>query len=286
MSIDKYLYEIIDDYKNADSEEEKAKIFNDFCSSIWSSKNKRRVYTKTIKFKVRSDLLESEIGQIFNAWSEVDYTGYKSMSKDTDWCSLIRQKINNLYTRYSDKEVILNKDYMDALRTPKRLYYRWVNGEAMNANELTVVIDDAIHNAKKLKAVYQKQKMELSWNDYKNKINEFLNKIFDNCKLIEDYEDKDVVNKLIYDFINEDNFYISYICNSLDGEMLKWQKEYYGVRDHQQYNRCQECGDLIEIKSRKDYSTKYCDKCRDIIVRRQTNERVKRYRERKRCNAS
>ena len=105
MNIDKYLYEIIDDYKNADSEEEKTEIFKDFCSSIWGSKNKRRTYTKTIKFKVRSDLLESEIGQIFNTWSEVSYTGYKAMTKDTDWCSLIRQKINNLYTRYFDEEV-------------------------------------------------------------------------------------------------------------------------------------------------------------------------------------
>ena len=69
MNIDKYLYEIIDEYKYANSEEEKLKIFNEFCSSIWSSENKRRVYNKTIKFKVRSDLLESEICHIFIAWS-------------------------------------------------------------------------------------------------------------------------------------------------------------------------------------------------------------------------
>ena len=284
MNIDKYLYEIIDSYKHASSIEEKNDIFNSFCSSIWSSKNKRRVYTKSIKFKVRSDLLESEIGQIFNTWSIVEYTGYKAMTSDTDWCSLIRQKINNLYTRYFDEEVILNKDYMNMLRTPKRLYYRWINGEEMNADELTTIIDDAVYNAKKLKAVYQKQKMTLSWSEYKTVIEEFLLKIFNNCKLIEDYETNSKLLN-IYDLSNEDNFYISYICKSVDGEMLKWQKKYYEIRDHKKYKRCEECGKMIEIKSKKDYSTKYCKDCRDKIIRKQTNERVKKYRSKK-CNAS
>ena len=154
-----YLYEIIDDYKNAQTTEEKNEIFNSFCSSVWGSKNKRRVYNKQIKFKVRSDLLETDIGQIFNTWSEIDYIGYKAMSKGFDWVSLIRQKVNNLYTRYCDKEVILNKDYMELLRTPKNLYFRWTKGFELNANELTSLIEDSIYKAANLKTYYQKQKM-------------------------------------------------------------------------------------------------------------------------------
>ena len=115
-NIDKYLYEIIDDYKHSDSDEEKSDIFKSFCSSIWSSENKRRVYTKTIRFSVRKDLLQTDVGQVFDVWSEVEYTGYKAMTKETDWCSLIRQKVNNLYTRYFDKDVILKKDYMSLLK--------------------------------------------------------------------------------------------------------------------------------------------------------------------------
>ena len=64
-----YLYEIIEDYKNAKSQSEKDEIFNSFCNAIWSSKNKRRIYTKAIKFYVRKDLLDTELGQIFDAWS-------------------------------------------------------------------------------------------------------------------------------------------------------------------------------------------------------------------------
>lgn len=285
MNIDKYLYEIIDDYKNTDSEEEKARIFNDFCSSIWGSKNKRRTYTKTIKFKVRSDLLETEIGQVFNTWSDVDYVGYKAMSKDTDWCSLIRQKINNLYTRYFDEDVILKKDYMDLLKTPKNLYYRWIKSSEfeVSADELTSIIEDSIYKASELKSVYQKQKMKLSWEEYKEITEEFLKRIFYNCKPIEDYEIENLTNKYIYELANEDNSYIKYFCDSLESYMLNYQKEYYYLKRgrNKQYKRCKECGCLIEITGNKK---NYCEDC---AKRRKTESNKisdKKYKNKKREN--
>lgn len=260
VNIDKYLYELIDEYKHSDSEEEKNDIYKSFCSSLWSSENKRRIYTKTIRFTVRKDLLKTDIGQIFDIWSEVEYKGYKSMSKETDWCSLIRQKINNLYTRYFDKEVILNKDYMCLLNTPKRLYYQWLDGIEMDPEELTQIIDDTIDNAEKLKTKYQNQKMKLSWDEFKKIIEVFLQKCLDNCKLIEDYENKTKMSN-IYGFMNEDNFYISYFCKTLEGEMLKWQKQYYGVKRGRniKYKRCNICGRLIE---KVGNNTQYCVDCK------------------------
>lgn len=258
------MYEIIDSYKNADSEEEKNGIFNSFCSSIWGSKNKRRVYTKTIKFKVRNDLLESEIGQIFNVWSEVDYIGYKAMTQDTDWCSLIRQKINNLYTRYFDEEVILKKDYMNLLKTPYNLYYRWIKGADMNADELTDIIEDSIYKASELKAVYQKQKLKIkkSWNEYKKLVEGFLRKAFNNSKLIDEYENENLTSKYIYEFASEDNFYIKYICDCLEGEMLNWQKDESKLKRgrNKKYKNCKECGAMIENIGK---NTQYCHKCKE-----------------------
>ncbi len=271
-SIDKYLYEIIDDYKHSDSDEENDDIFKSFCSSIWSSENKRRVYTKTIRFSVRKDLLQTDVGQVFDVWSEVEYTGYKAMTKETDWCSLIRQKVNNLYTRYFDKEVILKKDYMNLINTPKRLYYQWIDGIEMDTDELTTIIDDAIDDAQKLKITYQKQKMELSWSEYKKVVEGFFQRCFENCKLIEDYE-KDSKYYGIYDFINEDNFYIKYFCKSLESYMQNYQKQYYGLyikgsKDKKyKIKRCQSCGKMIE----KSHNRKiYCDDCRE-------NMRLNRY---------
>jgi hypothetical protein len=257
MNIDNYLYEIIDDYKSCDTEKERNNIFKLFCSSIWASDNKRRTLTKVIKYKVRKDLIDSDIGKIFDMWSEVEYTGYKSMTKSTDWVSLIRQKVNNLYTRYFDKEVILKKDYMNLLNTPKKLYFQWIDGVEMDLNELTTVIDDSINEAQKLKEIYQKQKMELSWSEYKKVIEGFLKRCFDNCKLIEDYE-KNSKYFGMYDFMNEDNFYIKYFCKSVECEMMKWQKKYYCVRDHKKYKTCKCCGCIIEDTGNKKM---YCNKC-------------------------
>jgi hypothetical protein len=193
-------------------------------------------------------------------WSEIEYKGYKAMSKNTDWSYLIRQKVNNLYTRYFDEEVILKKDYMKLLSTPKKLYLQWVDGAEMDAESITTAIDDALDEAIKLKEKYQKQKMTLSWSEYKKIVEGFFKRCFDSCKLIEDYE-KEVNYFGIYDFINEDNFYIKYICKSLEGELKKYEKRYNNLPQNSRkgYKRCQLCGCLIEVTGKNH---KYCSNCK------------------------
>ena len=271
---DLFLYEIIEDYKEAKTEEEKDDIFKSFCSSIWSSDNKRRIYKKSIRFNVRKDLLQTELGQVFDVWSDIEYTYYKSMIKDENWHSIIRQKINNIYTRYFDKEVILNKEYMNLLKIPKKLYYQWISGIDMNAETVTELIDDAIDNARKTKSKLQQEKMSLSWNEYKKVIEEFLRRCFDNCKLIGEYEDKTKIIT-IFNFLTEDNFYVGYICRSLEGEILKWQKKYYNIRDHKKYSRCKQCGSMIEKTGNKRL---YCDKCAKAKERERKRKIAYKYR--------
>lgn len=271
---DLFLYEIIEDYKEAKTEEEKNEIFNSFCSSIWSSDNKRKIYKKSIRFNVRKDLLQTELGQVFDVWSDIEYTYYKSMTKDENWCSIIRQKINNIYTRYFDKDVILGKEYMDLLKTPKKLYYQWISGIDMNADIVTELIDDAIDKAEKEKAKLQKEKMSLSWSEYKKVIEEFLRRCFDNCKLIGEYEDKTKIVTIL-NFLTEDNFYVGYICKSLEGEILKWQKKYYGVRDHKKYSRCERCGSIIEKTGNRRM---YCEQCAKEKERERKRKIASKYR--------
>ena len=274
-----FLYEIIEDYKEAENNEVKDEIFNSFCSSLWASDNKRRTYMKTIHFKVRKDLLNTELGQVFNTWSGIEYRYYKSMTKEENWCAIIRQKINNIYTRYFDKEVILNKEYMDLLKKPKLMYFDWLSGTEMDADTVTDIIDDTIDKAEKLKQRFQMEKMTLSWNEYKKVIEGFLRRCFDNCKLIGEYEDK---TQLVsnYDFITEDNFYVKYINRSLNAYFQNYQKDYYSVRrgHNNKYFRCRRCGGIIERKNKHDYSSIYCNDCKKIKIKEQTKERVKRHR--------
>lgn len=268
---DLFLYEIIEDYKEAKTKEEKNEIFNSFCSSIWSSDNKRKIYKKSIRFNVRKDLLQTELGQVFDVWSDIEYTYYKSMTKDENWHSIIRQKINNIYTRYFDKEVILGKEYMDLLKTPKKLYYQWISGVDMNAETVTGIIDDTIDNAQKVKVKLQKEKMSLSWNEYKKVVEEFLRRCFDNCKFIGEYEDKTKINTML-DILTEDHFYVGYICRTLENYFKNYQKEYYGVRrGHGNiYSRCKQCGSVIEKTGNKRL---YCDQC----ARERELQRYKKY---------
>lgn len=269
-----FLYEIIEEYKDANSIEEKNEIFNSFCSSIWASNNKRRTYMKVIRFKISKNLLDTELGQVFDTWSEIEYKYYKSMTKDENWCSIIRQKINNIYTRYFDKEVILNKEYMNLLKKPKCLYFDWVSGIEMNADEVTNIIDDAIDKAENLKHRFQMEKMTLSWNEYKKIVEGFLRRCFDNCKLINEYEDETQIMSN-YDFMTEDNFYVRYINRSLDGEIRKYQKRYYGVRDHKKYKRCDDCASLFELKSANQHR---CPICQSKYNRKNKTEKQRKYR--------
>ncbi len=273
---DSFLYEIIEDYKESKTEEEKDEIFRSFCSSIWSSDNKRRIYKKSVRFNVRKDLLQTELGQVFDTWSDIEYTYYKSMTKDENWRFIIRQKVNNIYTRYFDKEVILGKEYMSLLKVPKKLYYQWISGIDMETATVTGIIDDAIDNAGKVKLRLQKEKMSLSWNEYKKFVEDFLMRCFDNCRLIGEYEDNTKINTRL-DFLTEDHFYVSYICRTLEGYFKNYQKEYYGVRrGHGNiYSRCKQCGSIIEKTGNKRM---YCNKCAIEKERKRKREIAHKYR--------
>lgn len=275
---DKYLYEIIEDYKETDSKEEKNEIFNSFCSSIWSSSNHRRKYVKTIHFTVRKDLLDTELGRVFDTWSSIEYTYYKSMTKEQNWCSLIRQKINNIYIRYFDKDVILAKEYIDLLKLPKQMYYDWISGTEMDAGLVTDIIDDAIDKSLKVKEHLKKEKMEISWDNYKKVIEEFLLKCFDNCRLTCDYEDKSSVSSM-YDFFTEDHFYVKYFNRCLDGSIKDYEKRYYNLPQSSRigYKKCSLCGNMYQLKSKHDYSSKYCKLCkREMLLEKYSKYNKKR----------
>ncbi len=275
-----FLYEIIEDYKNEEAPEEKKKIVDSLCALIWSSANKRRLCKKSVRFHIPEKLADTDTGRVFTAWSEVEYTGYKSMTKDENWHSILRQKVNNIYTRYFDWEVILDKKYMDLLKTPKRLYYEWISGMDMEPATLTDLIDDAMDMAAKEKVRLQKEKMDLSWHDYKITVNGFIKKCLDNCKLIEEYEDSSLLTTRL-DLLTEDHFYTAYFCKTLEQYFRNYQKQYYGLRrGHQnRYTRCIQCGALIEKTNNR---IRYCRTCSRQLNQKEAKNRMRTYRRNRR----
>lgn len=266
-----FLYEIIEDYKEAATQDEKDRILGSFCSLVWSSDNKRRLYKRSIRFKVGKELLHTELGQVFDLWSHVEYPNYKSMTKSGRWQDLIRQKANNIYTRYFDKEVILGKEYIDLLKTPKRLYYQWISGTQMDVAAAAEMIRLAMDASVTVKKRLQLEKMELSWQEYKKVTEGYFKRCFDNSKLIWEYEDHLKINTTL-DFLTEDHFYVKYICRTLENYFRNYQKEYYHVRrGHGNiYTRCKQCGAMIEKTGNKRL---YCKQC----ARKNNLERYQRY---------
>ena len=274
--ITRYLYEIIEDYQNAASVSEQNEIFASFCQMLWACENKRRTYYKNIRFSVRKDLRNTAPGQMFGRWNQITYKGYQSKTKETDWCSLIRQKINNLYSRYFDKEIILEQAYLHLLATPKRLYYQWISGIEKDPGQCEEDIRAAMEQAEQLYTVCRQAKMELSWNDYKKLTETFLRRIFDNCRSIEHFE-SETSFATMYDFIEEDHFYIRYFCKSLSGYMSNYRKAYYGIKRgrNKTYVTCRLCGRLMEKTNNRIL---YCSQCRVIRNREKTRESMRRIR--------
>lgn len=269
-----YLYEIIEDFKASPTQDLQKEIFRSFCSCLWASQNKRKTYTKAMSFKVRKDLLNTELGQLFAGWSRVEYNYYKKTADTKGWKDMLRQRTNNIYTRYFDREIILSPEYMTLLKTPKSLYYSWIQGASANVSEVSRQIEEAMEEASRIRERLQKEKMSLPWKDYKKLTEDLLFKAFANCRLLEDYESVSSFSGQV-DFLTEDHFYVKYFGKCLEGGILNYQKKYYGVRSHKAYGRCIDCGFLFE---RKANNQRRCPTCQASYNRYNKTQKQKKYR--------
>lgn len=242
---DYFLYELLEDYQNEQNEKEREAIFQSFCSAIWNSFNVRHIYHKSIRYYIKKSLAATDLGAIFSVWSDVEYLSVKRISKETDFISLIRQKVNNLYTRYFDPSICLKREYLELLKTPKRLYYEWQSGTAFSPEEATRQIDDAMEAAELVKKKYGMQKMELSWEDYQTFISGCFRKLFNNYVPSQELP-KSSSLYLDTDLWGEDNLCISYFCKSLDGYLKDYQKCYYHLSKRGKNERCVDCGTLFK----------------------------------------
>jgi hypothetical protein len=204
------------------------------------------------------------------------------MTKNNDYISLIRQKVNNIYTNLFDERVVLKKEYMDLLGTPKRLYHQWINGDSFSPDDVVCKIESAMLDAVDVKDKYARQKLKLSWGDYKKLCETYFRKMFDNYICLDSYEDKRKI-MVSNGCWSEDNFCVSYFCKGLDGYFRNYEKEASGlyVRGSKNKNykikRCVNCGRLIKNTGNKKM---YCDECRKI----KDKERYLRYNKKRTTN--
>lgn len=254
---EQHLYEIIEDYKYSNSQE-REQILKMYMKALWGNANKRRFKTKTISFKILDKNLPDNINKLFKAYTSTSFSYYQTTTTKTDHYSLVHQKINNLYSYYFDVKFCVNIDYFQALRVPKQLYYEYIQGVKYEEKEIREVIAQANKDRDFHKMKSDREKMSLSWREYKKIIEGYMKTIFENYS-----EDNNFDLFVSNSNINEDNRVIKYICTSLQGYMKNYQKEYYGISrgNNQTYGRCVDCGAMF-VESKNKRKTR-CDACND-----------------------
>ncbi len=259
---EKYLYEVLDDYKTSENQDE---IFRCFIDKIWHSSNTRQIYTKYIRFTMLPEIVNTDVGQVFYNYVNIPYIASKTMTSNTDYISLIRQKINNIYNNYCEPRLCTRKDYMELLHMPKITYYRWEKyHDEDDIDDLANRIKENLNKAQELKNQYSKQKMKLTWKQFKPFVEEYLRRGFNNYISLDEFENK---TKFVLDtdLWTEDNFAIRYLCRCLQNGIKDYQKKYYGLyrkgkRSKLKIKRCIDCGELFWVKN-KDNQTVRCAEC-------------------------
>ena len=277
----KYLYEVLDDYKTSENQDE---IFRCFIDKIWHSSNTRQIYTKYIRFTMLPEIVNTDVGHVFYNYVNIPYIASKTMTKNTDYISLIRQKINNIYNNYCEPRLCTRKDYMELLHMPKATYYRWEKyHDEDDVKDLANRITESLNKAQELKNQYSKQKMKLTWKQFKPIVEEIIHKAFNNYISLDKYENK---NEFVLDtdLWTEDNFCIRYICRCLQTAIKNYQKKYYGLyvkgsKDRIKYKRCIDCGRQIAVIS-KDNQTVRCAECQHKRDNETAKNRMRKYRNR------
>lgn len=278
---DKFMYEILDDYKDADHNL-KEEIFNEFIDLIFNSKNHRQITKRHIQYKILDSNVDTDEGKIFIKYSSIPYIYSKTKTKETDFISLVRQKINNIYNNYCETRICTRKEYMDLLKYPKQLYYQWVDGNLeIQKKELDAIIQFKLSEADKIKETYAKQKMHLTWQEFKVIVITYAKKAFDNFVPLDEFENKTTMT-LMTETWCEDNFYIKYLCRYLDCGIKNFQKKYYGLyrkgkRSKLTYARCIDCG-VMFWSNRNATKTIRCSKCQKEKDKINTRERVRKHR--------
>ncbi len=280
-----YMYEILEDYQYAETDAEREEIFSSFCRLIWENPNQRTIISRPVTFRISPDLLTTEIGQIFSSYTSLPCTVCLSLTGSRDFASLIRQKVNNIYTRYFDKTICRKKDYIDLLNLPKKLYFQWLSAVQKNnpswtasPQELSRTLENAVAQAELIKEISARETMTLSWEEFQQVTECYFRKLFDHYQPLDEFQNSQ--NLIVYasDW-NEDNFCVGYFCRGLEGYFRNYQKKYYGLynvnsRRGITYGRCS-CGNLF-LQNRQ-HNRRLCDSCRKS-ARRQSYQRYNRKR--------
>lgn len=249
-------------------------------NNIWNSKYRFKKEYNTISFEPRVEELNGsdELYQIFLQYSNIPCINVKSKYSDDNMDSYdyIRIHINNTWAYVCEKDCYLTKEYYKRLHYAKSLYMQIVKDfSSIDLEKIKMELEDNYKEAERIKLFANNRKMSISWDEYVNKVNMYIDRISVNFKPVDIYEEENPDNDIDFEELigyTDDNYAVSYINKSLTGyfrnEYLKNMNLPIGKR--YQYKECCNCGKLILSEYRK--CTKYCSDCASKIKQSQVNK--------------
>lgn len=189
--------------------------------------------------------------------ARIPYLVARTSTTEKDGWSLLRQKVNNLYSRYCDADIITSREHRDAVFAIKSLYFAWRRGEIfLTVDELKNKIAEAKQKAEVIRQTAAREKMRLSWEEYQFKVEEFLLRCMENYKPIA----ASGTFTVEVSYWSEDNYCVRYLCRCLDGYMKNEYNVYTGNRvSKKRYKTCS-CGRPFVVRGKNH---KYCLVCKE-----------------------
>lgn len=265
------ISELLEDYQEYNEDE----ALDEFIELLWGSNYGLRTYKKYYTFQVEPTALNNDLDliELFESYQSTEIQYAKTYHKDNpDSIDMIRIHINNMYMYLTNEDVYLKKEYYEEKLKPRSLYYNTINklknNEIINKQYIKEQLELSKVNVEKYKQESQTKKIKLDFNTYKELINEYIYRLFNNYKSTYEYEKEHGWElKASHDGWTEDNYVVKYFCKSLTGYMQMY------VRDSKEkvYKiiNCKKCGIEILKKARR---TLYCKKCSTEIRKMKNRE--------------
>lgn len=247
-----------DTYYESNNADEKKRLRKLFSKHLWKSIPYKKGY-RSFRFDVVDTLIDNEeVAELFRKHQRIKYQVLKSrydinkLSK----LDLVRARINSNYGKYCDKDVYLDKDYYKHLAHIRNIYFNYIDGKYESVEDVKNEVNNTYNKAMQLKEVAESGKLKMSWDEYQELIEGWLDRIFENYIPVDENPNIDWEDNMIWDW-DEDNCILCYINSSLNGYLKNYIRDTNKLKE----KICIQCGaTIIQAKTNQ----KYCNECKSL----------------------
>ena len=245
-----------DRYYESNDEDEKKRLRKLFSKHLWESIPYEKT-SRSFRFDVVDTVIEDEeIRELFRPYQRIKYQILKSRHNINKYnkLDLVKARINSNYGMYCDRDIYLGKDYYKHLAHIKNIYFNYIDGKYKSVEDVKNEVNNTYHKAMQLEEEAELGKLNMSWNEYQQFIENCLDRIFENYIPIAEHPKIDWQENDYLEW-DEDNAILVYVNSSLNGYL----KNYIRDTKKSKEKACIQCGTTImQAKTNQQY----CNECK------------------------